>query len=346
MSQGSISESLSLVPGLKEQELRFVTFHRPGDPTPRLGIDNNDGETYTDLTARYPDDPAFASMLALIDAGDRGLDEAWTAYQRIDERALVQRDAMTLLAPFTPRRMRDCGLMVSHLRQSISRTARWLTENTDDERSYGTFYGQMDGAFRALYHPSTPVQFAERDPQTVSAPNAVIEWPAGSDHLDYELELAAVIGKGGSNIAPEDAEAHIFGYTVYNDWSLRDVQARNVLGGGDAHGDAKDFPASNPFGPCVVTRDEVGDPHDLRMTVRVNGEVWGEGASSQMIHTFPEAVEQISAREEIVAGEVWGTGTVRNGSSFELGRRLPRPAYVELEIEKIGVLAQYVVPKP
>ncbi|WP_217181071.1 fumarylacetoacetate hydrolase family protein [Streptomyces sp. AC495_CC817] len=326
--------------------MKFVTFHRPGDPKARLGLDNNDDETYTDLTARFPDDPAFASMLALIDAGDRGLDAAWHAYQRLDGSALVARDAVTLLPPFTPRRMRDCGLMVSHLRQSMSRTARWLTTHTDDERSYGTFYEQMDGAFRALYDPSTPVQFAERNPQTVSAPHAVLEWPAESEHLDYELELAAVIGKGGSRIAAADAEDHIFGYTVYNDWTLRDVQARNVLGGGDAHGDAKDFPQSNSFGPCVVTRDEIGDPHDLRMTVRVNGEVWGEGSSSQMIHTFPQAVEDISAREEIVAGEVWGTGTVRNGSSFEIGRRLPRPAFVELEIEKIGILSQYVVPAP
>ncbi|WP_402843317.1 fumarylacetoacetate hydrolase family protein [Microbacterium sp. GXS0129] len=326
--------------------MKFVTFHRPGDLRPRLGVDNNDGETYTDLTARYPDDPAFASMLALIDGGERALDRAAEAYQQIDESALVMRDVVTLLAPFTPRRMRDCGLMVSHLRQSISRTARWLTENTRTPHSYGEFYRQMDGAFNALYDPSTPVQFAERDPATVSAPNAVLEWPADSEYLDYELELAAVIGTTGSNIAPENAESHIFGYTVYNDWSLRDVQARNALAGAGAHGNAKDFAHSNPFGPCVVTRDEIGDPGALRMSVRVNGEVWGEGSSSQMLHSFPEAVVQLSAREEIVAGEVWGTGTVRNGSSFEIGRRLPRPALVELDIEKIGVLTQYVVPKP
>ncbi|MGO2141747.1 MAG: fumarylacetoacetate hydrolase family protein [Leucobacter sp.] len=326
--------------------MRFVTFRRPGDPTPRLGLDNTDGETYTDLTARYLEDPAFASMLALIDAGDRGLDAAWEAYQKLDEAALVEQDAMTLLAPFTPRRMRDCGLIVSHLRQSISRTARWITEHTDDARSYATLYRQLDGTFSPLYDPATPVQYAERNPGTVSAPNAVLEWPAGSDYLDYELELAAVIGRGGTNITPEEAEQYVFGYTVYNDWSLRDVQARNALTGAGAHGNAKDFPESNPFGPCVVTRDEVPDPQNLRMSVRVNGETWGEGSSAQMIHSFPEAVEHISAREPIVAGEVWGTGTVRNGSSFELGRRLPRPALVELEIERIGVLAQYVIPKP
>ena len=79
------------------------------------------------------------------------------------------------------------------------------------------------------------------------------------------------------------------------------------------------------------------------MTARVNGEVWGEGSSAQMLHSFPEAIAHLSAREAIVAGEVWGTGTMRNGSSFEIGRRLPRPAFVELEIENIGVLAKYVV---
>lgn len=325
--------------------MKFVTFHRVGDPNPRLSLDNNDGETYTDLTARFPDDPAFASMLALIDGGERALDRAWHAYQQIDESALVERDTVTLLAPFTPRRMRDCGLMVSHLRQSISRTARWLTEHTRTEHDYGELYRHMDGVFNALYDPTTPVQFAERDPATVSAPNGVLEWPAGSDYLDYELELAAVIGKTGANIAVDDAEAHIFGYTIYNDWTLRDVQARNALAGAGAHANAKDFPQSNPFGPCVVTRDEIGDPSALRMIARVNGEVWGEGSSSQMLHSFPEAIAHLSTHEEIVAGEVWGTGTVRNGSSFEIGRRLPRPAFVELEIEKIGVLAQYVMPQ-
>lgn len=324
--------------------MKFVTFHRPGDPRPRLGLDNRDEYSYTDLTARFPGDPDFASMLALIDGGQPALDKAWDAYLHLDADSIVERDVVTLLAPFRPRRLRDCSLIVAHLRPSLVRTVQWLGMHGDG-RPLPTAMAATDRLMSALYDPAAPIGFADRDPDTGAAPGGVLSWPSTSEILDYELELAVVIGRSGRDVTPEDADAHIFGYTVYNDWSLRDVQARNILGSGDVHGDAKDFPHSNAIGPCVVTKDEIPDPRALAMTVRVNGREWGRGSSSEMVHGFDDAVVELSRGAEIRAGEVWGTGTVPGGSSFELGRRLPRPALVELEVERIGTLAHYVVPE-
>lgn len=325
--------------------MKFVTFRTPDDPTPRLGIDNRDNHSYTDLTSRFPDDPDFASMLALIDGGQAALDKAWAAYTTLDAAHLVEKHTASLLAPFRPRRLRDVSLIVNHLRPSVARTAQWIAANTDDPRTVAEIMAAVDPLVSPLYEPTTPPFAAERDAGTVSAPGSVLTWPGRSDWLDYELELCAVIGRSGSDIDPSIADDHIFGYAVYNDWTLRDVQARNIAGSGSIHGDSKDFPNGNSFGPCVVTKDEIPDVRDLAMTVRVNGQVWGEGSTSEMLHGFDDAVVSLSKGDEIVAGEVWGTGTVPDGSSFELGKHLPRPAFVELEIERIGVLSHYVVPE-
>ncbi|WP_139058036.1 fumarylacetoacetate hydrolase family protein [Tsukamurella pseudospumae] len=321
-----------------------MTFHRQGDPAPRLGLDNRDGSTYTDLTARFPEDPAFGSMLAFIDAGAPALEKAWEAFLKLDGAFLVEQGTVTLLSPFRPRRLRDCGLIVAHLRPSMLKSAQWLAANTDAPSAM-ELYTAFDPIFAPHYDPAVPPLFVDRDPATACAPGAVLTWPAESAWMDYELELAVVIGKAGTDIAPENAADHVFGYTVYNDWTLRDIQAANMRRSGEVHGDAKDFPDSNSFGPCVVTKDEIPDPRNLAMTVRVNGEVWGAGSSARMIHSFEDAVVAFSRNGGIKAGEVWGTGTVPDGSSFELGKRLPRPAFVELEIEGIGKLSHYVVPQ-
>lgn len=326
--------------------MKFVTFHRQGDPVPHLGLDNRDGYGYTDLTTRFPNDPAFASMLALIDAGQSALDKAWEAFLKLDADSIVECGTVTLLPPFRPRRLRDCALIVAHLRPSMRRSAEWVSANVEGAPTAIETYTEFDPIFAPHYDPAVPPIFVDRDPGTISAPGSVLEWPSESGWLDYELELAAVIGTPGENIAPEDADDHIFGYTVYNDWTLRDIQAANMRRSGNVHGNAKDFPQSNPFGPCVVTKDEIPDPRNLDMTVRVNGEIWAVGNSSRMIHSFADAVVEFSRAGRIEAGEVWGTGTVPDGSAFELGKRIPRPAFVELEIEKIGVLSHYVIPEP
>ena len=115
--------------------------------------------------------------------------------------------------------------------------------------------------------------------------DADVIWPSYSDWMDYELELACVIGRTGKDISSANAAAHVFGFTIFNDVSARDVQFDEMKAGlGPAKG--KDFDTGNVFGPWIVTLDEIGDPHALAMEARVNGERWGGGNSRAMHHTF------------------------------------------------------------
>jgi 2-keto-4-pentenoate hydratase/2-oxohepta-3-ene-1,7-dioic acid hydratase in catechol pathway len=180
-------------------------------------------------------------------------------------------------------------------------------------------------------------------PDTVIGPGDEIPWPAWTDHLDHELELAAVIGRPAKDVRREDADGCIFGYTIWNDLSARDVQTRELpIGMGP--GKAKDWDGSNVLGPCIVTADEL-DAAALRMTVRVNGETWGDASSADMHHSFGDLIAYASRSQTLHPGEVLGSGTAPGGSGIELDRRLEPGDVVELEIEGIGVLRNTIGPK-
>ena len=222
-------------------------------------------------------------------------------------------DRVRLLAPLRPRTLRD----------------------------FLTFRGHMENALGRLGLPipdewyTTPAYYKGM-PDTVIGPEAEIPWPAYTDKLDHELELAAVIGKPGRDIAREHALEHVFGWTIWNDLSARDVQAREMkLGLGPAKG--KDWDGSNVLGPCIVTADEL-DASDLRMTVRVNGEVWGEDTSANMHHSFADLIAYASLAQTLHPGEVLGSGTAAGGSGLELDRWLQEGDELELEIDGIGTL--------
>lgn len=105
----------------------------------------------------------------------------------------------------------------------------------------------------------------------------------------------------------------------------------------------KDFDNANVLGPWIVTPDEIGDPHALKMEARVNGERWGGGTSASMHHRWPAILAHVSMGETLYAGEVIGSGTVGTGCGLEIGRQLQHGDVVELEIEKIGTLRTRVL---
>jgi 2-keto-4-pentenoate hydratase/2-oxohepta-3-ene-1,7-dioic acid hydratase in catechol pathway len=222
-------------------------------------------------------------------------------------------DGARLLAPLRPRSLRDFLAFEGHLQNVLPRLGRPIPDEWYDTPAY---YKGM--------------------PDTVIGPEEEIPWPAWTDHLDHELELAAVIGREARDAAPADAAACIFGYTIWNDMSARDVQTRE-LPVGMGPGKAKDWDGSNVLGPCLVTADEL-DASDLAMRVRVNGELWGEDTSAHMHHTFADMVAYASRSQTLRPGEVLGSGTAAGGSGLELGRRLAPGDVVELEIDGIGVL--------
>jgi 2-keto-4-pentenoate hydratase/2-oxohepta-3-ene-1,7-dioic acid hydratase in catechol pathway len=180
-------------------------------------------------------------------------------------------------------------------------------------------------------------------PDTVIGPDEEIPWPAYSQKLDHELELAAVIGRPGKDITEADALDHVFGFTIWNDMSARDVQSREIpVGLGPAK--AKDWDGSNVLGPCIVTLDEL-DPHDVDLEVRINGERWGGTSTKDMHHSFESMIAYASQALTLHPGEVLGSGTATGGSGLELNRWLSSGDIIEMEASGIGVLRNIVGPR-
>jgi len=253
---------------------------------------------------------------AVLDAGFEGDMVAFIeAGAPVRERTPVE-DAR-LLAPLRPRTLRDFLTFRGHMENALGRLGLEIPEE---------WY-------------TTPAYYKGM-PDTVIGPEAEIPWPAYTSKLDHELELAAVVGKPGRDIPPERALEHVFGWTIWNDLSARDVQARELpLGLGPAK--AKDWDGSNVLGPCIVTADEL-DAADLRMVVRVNGEVWGEDTSANMHHSFGDLIGYASLAQTLHPGDVLGSGTAAGGSGLELDRWVQAGDEIELEIEGIGVLRNRV----
>lgn len=179
--------------------------------------------------------------------------------------------------------------------------------------------------------------------RTIAGPDSECRWPRYSSHLDFELELAMIVGKRGRDVTREEAPDHIFGFTIFNDFSARDVQAKEM---GTWLGPAKGKDFANALGPCIVTADEVGPEPDLQMICRVNGEEWGQARSSEAHWTWSQMIVHVSESEDIYPGDVYGSGTPGGCCGLDLGRRLEPGDVVELEIESIGILRNWLGPKP
>ena len=225
-----------------------------------------------------------------------------------------------LLAPLRPRSLRDFLAFEGHMRAALGRLGRPIPDEWFEVPAY----------YKGL-------------PDTVIGPDEEIPWPAWTERLDHELELGAVIGRRCKDVAADEAADCIFGYTIWNDVSARDVQSRELpIGMGP--GKAKDWDGSNVLGPCLVTADEL-DAADLRMRVSVNGELWGEDTTAGMHWSFGDLIAYASRSQTLHPGELLGSGTATGGSGLELDRGLEPGDVVELEVEGIGVLRNRIGPK-
>lgn len=169
---------------------------------------------------------------------------------------------------------------------------------------------------------------------------AEILWPSYTDVLDYELELGMVIGRDGYNIKEKDAHKHIFGFTILNDISARDIQRKEMqIRLGPAKG--KDF--CSIIGPVITTIDEIGTGEpNLLMTAKVNGVEWSRGQSGDCHFTWAQMIAHVAQDEWIKAGDLFGSGTVGTGCGLELDKWVKEGDIIELEIEKIGKLVNKV----
>ena len=292
------------------------------------------------LSAAVSEDPTFSSMQNFIEAGQPALDRA---YQLITpESTTIPSAQVQWLSPLPqPAQIRDCLGFEIHLKNCFESAIKLSAMNAEDPviaeqelRASGRFAVPDVWYQQPLYYKANRFSVARSGKE--------IRWPDYSNIMDFELELACVIGKKGRDIDKTRAEDHIFGYTIYNDFSARDAQMLESPGMlGPAKG--KDFDDSIILGPVIVTTDELSDPYNLRMQARVNGETWCDSNSNTIYWTFSDMIAHISNSETIYPGEVIGSGTVGLGCGLEHLRFLNDGDVVELEIENIGVISNKVI---
>ncbi len=178
--------------------------------------------------------------------------------------------------------------------------------------------------------------FFTKPPTSVVGPGADVPiFPHVSENIDYEVELAVVIGKAGRDIKPDQAMAHIFGYTILNDVTARDVQRRH----GGQFFKGKGLDGSCPMGPVIVTADAIGDPARLGLRLSVNGETRQDGTTADMIFDIPTLIASLSEGMTLEPGDVLATGTPSGvGYAMEPPVFLKHGDVVVCEIDGIGKL--------
>ncbi len=287
-------------------------------------------------------DPAFASMLQLIDAGPAALDRARTMFdQRSSDETLSETvSGAEILAPLPePRQMRDGMSFPLHIQQAPRGQRKLAARAKNDLAELARIDAEPLGALPEVYRKQPIYYITNRF--SVRGTNTTVKWPRYSKVMDYELEFGIVTKSRGANITAAQARDHIFGYTIFNDFSARDAQRIEMEGRlGPAKG--KSFDGGNVIGPWIVTPDEIGDPYQLKMEARVNGEMRSQGVTEGMLFSFEEIIAHVSKDETLMPGEFIGSGTVGNGCGLELGWYLEHGDSIELEVEKIGILKNKV----
>ena len=278
---------------------------------------------------------SFESMLALIDGGDAALARAKKESETGARRPLKE---VKLLSPVPePRQIRDFNNFEQHMRDAPAGMARLKAKVA----------GQPEPDPASLRGPIADVNFKQpifyiSNRFNVVGHEADVEWPEYSEWLDYEGEFGIFIGRKGKNIPKDKAREHIFGFAVFNDFSARDKQAREMEGRmGPTKG--KSFDTGNAIGPWIVTRDEIPDARALNVTVRINGDVVGRNSTAGLIHSFEDMIAYLSRSETLYPGEFLGSGTVGGCCALESGRWLKPGDVVEVEFDRIGLLRNRVV---
>jgi 2-keto-4-pentenoate hydratase/2-oxohepta-3-ene-1,7-dioic acid hydratase in catechol pathway len=187
--------------------------------------------------------------------------------------------------------------------------------------------------------PEAPVFFTKA-PTTVNGPYEAIPWDrSATEQMDYEAELGVIIGVGGKNISRANALDHVFGYTIVNDVSARDLQFKHLQ-----WFKGKSLDGCCPMGPVIVTADEFGDPQTKAITLRVNGDTRQSSNTSNMMFPVTVTIEQLSRGMTLEPGDIIATGTPEG---VGLGRTPPEYLndrdVVETEIEGIGMMRNQIV---
>lgn len=255
-------------------------------------------------------------MLTFIDLGAEGLAQAQAAIEAAAE--TISLSEVELLAPIpTPRRNVTClGLNYSeHVKES---------------------YGARGQEIKL---PDVPVVFTKATTAVIGPTTPFPYNPAVSTEIDWEVELAVIIGQPGKNISEANAMNHVYGYTVLNDISARDLQMR-----GKQFFKGKSLDGACPIGPWIVTADELTDPHNLRITCRVNGITKQDSSTQYMIFNIPATIAYLSLGMTLLSGDIIATGTPDGVGFARTPPEFLKPGdLLESEIEGIGIMRNPVV---
>jgi 2-keto-4-pentenoate hydratase/2-oxohepta-3-ene-1,7-dioic acid hydratase in catechol pathway len=290
--------------------MRLLTYDR--QDAPRLALLLGDRVfDLPDAAARLTAGPLPADMLSLIAAGEDGWAQARDLAARLE-----RGEAADLALPLADTR----------LQAPLPRPAKNIV-------CVGLNYA--DHARETGQEVSPYPVFFTKPPTTVIGPETPIPWyPSVSTRIDWEAELAVVIGRTGRDIPEEAALQHVFGYTIANDVSARDLQRRHVQ-----WYKGKSLDGFCPLGPWIVTSDEIPDPQALGIRLRVNGEPKQDSSTSQMIYPLARLIAVLSAGLTLEAGDLLITGTPAGVGFVRQPPEYLRPGdLVEAEIEGIGVL--------
>ena len=190
--------------------------------------------------------------------------------------------------------------------------------------------------------PTNPVFFLVPG-SAVGGPNQPIVLPDfAHDQVDYEVELAVVIGRGGSRISEADAMGHVVGYTLANDVSARDIQLKAMTGQEFTLTHAKGLDGFKPLGPALVTADEFEDPIDIQIEARVNGELRQDARTNDFVHSIPKCIAYVSRYMRLDPGDVFLTGSPA-GVGFFRGVFLKAGDVVEMTADRIGTLRNSII---
>ena len=285
--------------------MKLVTFR--GNGGARLGVLRNGDEV---IEVSEP-----ASMLELIESGEEGLKNVAEALSSSRAKA-HQLKGLPLRAPLPDPRGNVIAIGRNYEKHAAE-TAR------------------LEGR-----EPSPPTVFTKAITSLTEPFADIAIDPTVSDKIDWEVELGVIVGVSGANIKRSDARRHVFGYTVFNDVTARDIQS----GWGGQYFKGKSLDRSSPSGPWIVTADEISDPQALKLRLRINGVTKQDGTTADMIYSVDAILEWVSRGMTVLAGSIIATGTPDGVGFARTPPEYLKPGDVmETEVEGIGMMRNRLV---